>query len=263
MTRFRNALADLRFDWLSRAASGDIVLVAIDAPSIEKIGVWPWPRRLHAELLRQLESAGAQRYRLRRRFQRAVGSRLRPGLRRGAAKRRRIGRAAGVQAARRRTANAGSFTSTARCRSSRDARPGRRSSMSRSSRRAGAPLSVRRKARRRIPAVDGRRAGRASTTARQPPFLIDFSIRAGIDPEGLLCRRAARRSGSARAAEGQEGHHRRHRARARRPLQRSQRQVISGPVLQALAAESILQGRVLHWTSDVVTLAGLGLHRAA
>jgi len=55
----RNALADLRFAWLSQPASGDVVVVAIDAPSIEKIGVWPWPRRLHAELLHQLERAGA------------------------------------------------------------------------------------------------------------------------------------------------------------------------------------------------------------
>ena len=53
----RNALTDLRFAWQSRQASGDIVVVAIDAPSIEKIGVWPWPRRLHADLLRRLESA--------------------------------------------------------------------------------------------------------------------------------------------------------------------------------------------------------------
>jgi CHASE2 domain-containing sensor protein len=40
-----------------RQATGDVVVVAIDAPSIEKIGVWPWPRRLHADLLRRLESA--------------------------------------------------------------------------------------------------------------------------------------------------------------------------------------------------------------
>ena len=33
--------------------------------------------------------------------------------------------------------------------------------------------------------------------------------------------------------------------------------VVSGPMLQTLAAESILQGRTLRWTSDVVTLAGL------
>jgi diguanylate cyclase (GGDEF)-like protein/PAS domain S-box-containing protein len=55
----RNGLADLRFAWLSQPASSDIVVIAIDAPSIEKIGVWPWPRRLHADLLRQLERAGA------------------------------------------------------------------------------------------------------------------------------------------------------------------------------------------------------------
>ena len=53
-----NALTDLRFSWLSRSASNDIVVIAIDAPSIQKIGVWPWPRRLHAELLQQLERAG-------------------------------------------------------------------------------------------------------------------------------------------------------------------------------------------------------------
>jgi diguanylate cyclase (GGDEF)-like protein/PAS domain S-box-containing protein len=57
---FRNALTDLRFAWQQRYASGDVVVVAIDAPSIEKIGVWPWPRRLHAELLRRLDSAGVR-----------------------------------------------------------------------------------------------------------------------------------------------------------------------------------------------------------
>jgi len=56
----RNTLADMRFAWLSQPASGDIVVIAIDAPSIEKIGVWPWPRRLHAELLDQLERAGTR-----------------------------------------------------------------------------------------------------------------------------------------------------------------------------------------------------------
>jgi diguanylate cyclase (GGDEF)-like protein/PAS domain S-box-containing protein len=56
----RNALTDLRFRWEARQASGDIVVVAIDARSIEAIGVWPWPRRLHADLLRRLETAGAR-----------------------------------------------------------------------------------------------------------------------------------------------------------------------------------------------------------
>jgi diguanylate cyclase (GGDEF)-like protein/PAS domain S-box-containing protein len=57
---FRNGLTDLRFNRDRRQATGDIVVVAIDAPSIDKIGVWPWPRRLHADLLRQLERAGAR-----------------------------------------------------------------------------------------------------------------------------------------------------------------------------------------------------------
>ena len=57
---FRNALADLRFAWHGRQASGEIVVIAIDAPSIDKIGVWPWPRRLHAELLQRLEKAGVR-----------------------------------------------------------------------------------------------------------------------------------------------------------------------------------------------------------
>ena len=56
----RNALTDLRFAWDTRSASGEIVIVAIDATSIEKIGVWPWPRWLHAELIRRLESAGVR-----------------------------------------------------------------------------------------------------------------------------------------------------------------------------------------------------------
>ena len=55
----KNALTDLRFHWFPRQASGDVVVVAIDARSIEAIGIWPWPRRLHAELIGKLEDAGA------------------------------------------------------------------------------------------------------------------------------------------------------------------------------------------------------------
>jgi diguanylate cyclase (GGDEF)-like protein/PAS domain S-box-containing protein len=56
----RNALTDLRFAWQTRNATGEVVIVAIDANSIDKIGVWPWPRRLHAELLRRLQGAGVR-----------------------------------------------------------------------------------------------------------------------------------------------------------------------------------------------------------
>ena len=58
-TALQNTLNDMRFGWIHRAASGSVVLVAIDSPSIEKIGVWPWPRQLHAELLDKLVSAEA------------------------------------------------------------------------------------------------------------------------------------------------------------------------------------------------------------
>ncbi|MPY74675.1 MAG: EAL domain-containing protein [Alphaproteobacteria bacterium] len=54
-------LTDLKFQVLSRPASGEIVLVEMDAQSLEKIGVWPWPRRLHAEVLDRLMAAGASR----------------------------------------------------------------------------------------------------------------------------------------------------------------------------------------------------------
>lgn len=54
-----NLSADNRFNWLKRPAGGTIALVEIDAPSLARIGVWPWPRRLHAELLSKLEAAGA------------------------------------------------------------------------------------------------------------------------------------------------------------------------------------------------------------
>ncbi|MBI5261324.1 MAG: EAL domain-containing protein [Bradyrhizobium sp.] len=56
----RNALTDLRFGWQSRPAISEIVVIAIDSPSIDQIGVWPWPRRLHADLLRQLDRAGVR-----------------------------------------------------------------------------------------------------------------------------------------------------------------------------------------------------------
>jgi diguanylate cyclase (GGDEF)-like protein/PAS domain S-box-containing protein len=56
----RHVLTDYRFRSISRAATGDIVVVAIDPPSLERIGVWPWPRRLHAELIRRLQQAGVR-----------------------------------------------------------------------------------------------------------------------------------------------------------------------------------------------------------
>ncbi|NJO34661.1 MAG: CHASE2 domain-containing protein [Rhodospirillales bacterium] len=55
----QNILTDWRFELTSRRATGEVVLVAIDAPSIERLGVWPWPRTVHVELLRKLRISGA------------------------------------------------------------------------------------------------------------------------------------------------------------------------------------------------------------
>lgn len=54
------SLLDLRFSLQSRPATGKIAVVAIDAASIEKIGVWPWSRSLYAKLLSQLQVADVQ-----------------------------------------------------------------------------------------------------------------------------------------------------------------------------------------------------------
>jgi adenylate cyclase len=45
----------------ARPAPPGIVIVAIDEPSIQELGLpWPWPRSLHAELLRKLDKAGVR-----------------------------------------------------------------------------------------------------------------------------------------------------------------------------------------------------------
>ena len=55
-----DAFTDLRFHLLTRPASGRIVVVAIDPPSLKELDIWPWPRGLHATLLENLLSAGAR-----------------------------------------------------------------------------------------------------------------------------------------------------------------------------------------------------------
>lgn len=54
-----NRLSELRFASQTRAPTGDLVLVDIDARSIGEIGVWPWPRRLYGDLLSAAAKAGA------------------------------------------------------------------------------------------------------------------------------------------------------------------------------------------------------------
>lgn len=59
-------IEDRAFDWLSTATmpvadAGSAVIVGIDEPSFAEIGrAWPWPRSLHANLVRSLAGAGAR-----------------------------------------------------------------------------------------------------------------------------------------------------------------------------------------------------------
>ena len=55
-----SALVQFREELAPRAASGKIVLVAIDSNSLDRIGIWPWPRDLHARLVEKLKSAGVE-----------------------------------------------------------------------------------------------------------------------------------------------------------------------------------------------------------
>ncbi len=54
-------LTDLRFELFGSNASGGLVIVEIDPESLREVGVWPWPRRLHATVLNNLFAAGANR----------------------------------------------------------------------------------------------------------------------------------------------------------------------------------------------------------
>ncbi len=49
-----NALKSFRFGVATRPATGNIVFVAIDPKSLASVGVWPWPRHVHAELIDKL-----------------------------------------------------------------------------------------------------------------------------------------------------------------------------------------------------------------
>ncbi|HEY9010735.1 MAG TPA: CHASE2 domain-containing protein, partial [Devosia sp.] len=55
-----DALRDLRFAAETRTPSGKVVFVDIDSRSLNGIGVWPWPRSTHARLLDALLDAGAE-----------------------------------------------------------------------------------------------------------------------------------------------------------------------------------------------------------
>lgn len=51
-------LSARRMELASRPATGDVVLVAIDKRSLDAIGVWPWPRSVYASIIDRLIDAG-------------------------------------------------------------------------------------------------------------------------------------------------------------------------------------------------------------
>lgn len=60
LSLFDNKLTDLGYRLSSRPASGNVVLVEINAKSIDELKIWPWPRRYHAKVLDTLLAAGAE-----------------------------------------------------------------------------------------------------------------------------------------------------------------------------------------------------------
>jgi diguanylate cyclase (GGDEF)-like protein/PAS domain S-box-containing protein len=251
---FRNGLADLRFNWLQRDASGGIVVVAIDTPSIEKIGVWPWPRRLHAELLRQLQKAGVRDIA----FDVDFSSPSDPASDRdfGAA----LKGAAGSVILPSFQQPGADPANPAALHINRPLKPFADQSWA-----ALANIAIAPDGRVRsypfgdklgdeyLPSMGAMLAGQYAS--KSAPFLIDFGIRADtvssvsfIDvlrgDDAALAKLKNRKvivGGTALELGDRfsvpNGH------------------ILTGPVLQALAAESMLQNRTLHWTSDVVTLA--------
>lgn len=58
--RLDNRLSDLRFALATRPPSSSLVMVDIDANSLDTVGVWPWDRTIHARLIELLEDLGVR-----------------------------------------------------------------------------------------------------------------------------------------------------------------------------------------------------------
>ncbi|MBX9646669.1 MAG: EAL domain-containing protein [Xanthobacteraceae bacterium] len=251
----RHALADLRFGWQTRQASGDIVVIAIDAPSIDKIGVWPWPRRLHAELIRQLQKAEVQDIALDVDFstpsdpasdrdfaaalESAGGSVILPAFQQPGTDRTTVH----VNRPLRQFADH-SWPAIVNVEAGPDGLVRRY------------PLGEKLDG-TYVPSMAAVLAGQYAK--KRAPFLIDFSIRtSGIpkvsftdvlqgDPATLQKLKDKKVIIGGTALELGDR------------FSVPNGVIVSGPVLQTLAAESLQQHRALQWTSGAVTLAGLGL----
>jgi diguanylate cyclase (GGDEF)-like protein/PAS domain S-box-containing protein len=248
----RNVLVDLRFAWQSRAASGDVVVIAIDAPSIEKIGVWPWPRRLHAQLLERLDRAGindvafdvdfstpsdiASDQAFVEALRAAGGSTVLPAFKQP-----------GVDGLTYYNRPLPQFrdqawTAVVNVAVEPDGLVRRYTF----GQKLGAEF---------LPSMGAVLAGRFDTSS--PSFLIDFGIRSATIPKVSYIDVLYGKPSALNLLKGKKV------IVGGTALELGDRfttpngGIVAGPVLQAVAAESILQGRVLHWTSANVTAAGL------
>ncbi len=61
LDKIERDLIDLRSHLHTRPASGELLVVAIDPASLHALKRWPWPRRYHADVLERLLAAGARR----------------------------------------------------------------------------------------------------------------------------------------------------------------------------------------------------------
>ncbi len=59
LAHWNDRLGDARMSMSQRSASGQIVYVAVDAQSLAAVGNWPWSRSVHAALLDELIASGA------------------------------------------------------------------------------------------------------------------------------------------------------------------------------------------------------------
>ncbi len=55
-----NRLISLRAQALDKSPSGEVAIVEIDARSLAELSTWPWSRQLHAEAVNRLHDAGAE-----------------------------------------------------------------------------------------------------------------------------------------------------------------------------------------------------------
>ena len=251
----RHALADLRFAWQSRQASGDIVVIAIDASSIDRIGVWPWPRLLHAELIRQLQKADVQDIALDVDFstpsdassdrnfaealQSAGGSVVLPSFQQPRTDRTTLHVNRPLQ-----QFAEHSWPALVNVEVGSDGLVRRYP--------FGEKLDG-----KFVPAMAAVLAGQYDE--KRTPFLIDFSIRTAGIPKVSFADVLRGDPATLQKLQGKKV------IIGGTALELGDRfsvpngVILSGPVLQTLAAESLLQNRALQWTSPVVTLTGLAL----